>query len=143
MGDMLQDGGNPWRGMLYGMTSRLPWAGDPRALWKEWDDFGLQESRMIGYWVPSCPVTTSDHKVLATVFLQENKSLIAIAGWKDEGQYIHLTFDWQQLGCRAENAILQAPFIKDFQVESTFLPTDPIPIEPGKGWLLILKEEER
>ena len=143
MGEMLQDGGNPWRGMLYGMTSRLPWAGDPRALWKEWDDFGLQESRMIGYWVPSCPVTTSDHKVLATVFLQENKSLIAIAGWKDEGQYIHLTFDWQQLGCRAENAILQAPFIKDFQVESTFLPTDPIPIEPGKGWLLILKEEER
>ncbi|HET8634176.1 MAG TPA: glycoside hydrolase domain-containing protein, partial [Gemmatimonadales bacterium] len=27
MGEMLQDGGNPWRGMLFGMTARLPWAG--------------------------------------------------------------------------------------------------------------------
>ncbi|MGH7658471.1 MAG: glycoside hydrolase domain-containing protein, partial [Gemmatimonadales bacterium] len=27
MGEMLQDGGNPWRGMVFGMTNRLPWAG--------------------------------------------------------------------------------------------------------------------
>jgi hypothetical protein len=31
-GGMWQDGRNPWRGMLFGMTSRLPWAGNPRAL---------------------------------------------------------------------------------------------------------------
>ena len=49
MGEMLQDGGNPWRGMIYGMTSRLPWAGDPTHIWKVWDDFGIQGSRMIGY----------------------------------------------------------------------------------------------
>jgi hypothetical protein len=30
MGEMLEKGGNPWRGMLFGMTRRLPWAGDPR-----------------------------------------------------------------------------------------------------------------
>jgi hypothetical protein len=24
MGEMLQDGGNPWRGMIYGMTNRMP-----------------------------------------------------------------------------------------------------------------------
>jgi len=27
MGEMLQDGGTPWRGMVYGMTNRLPWSG--------------------------------------------------------------------------------------------------------------------
>ena len=31
MGEMLQDGGNPWRGMVFGMTGRLPWSGQPAA----------------------------------------------------------------------------------------------------------------
>ncbi|HEV3325646.1 MAG TPA: glycoside hydrolase domain-containing protein, partial [Puia sp.] len=26
MGEMLQGGGNPWRGMVYGMTNRMPWS---------------------------------------------------------------------------------------------------------------------
>ena len=42
LGEMLEKGGNPWRGMLFGATSRLPWAGDPRPLWKAWDAFGLE-----------------------------------------------------------------------------------------------------
>jgi hypothetical protein len=48
MGEMLEKGGNPWRGMAYGMTSRLPWAGDPRPGWKLWDRLGIHDSRMIG-----------------------------------------------------------------------------------------------
>ena len=40
MGEMLQDGGNAWRGMIYGMTNRMPWSdnADPRPIWKQWDD---------------------------------------------------------------------------------------------------------
>ena len=51
MGEMLQDGGNPWRGMVFGMTARLPWAGDPRPLWKVWDEFGIdgeRDDRLVG-----------------------------------------------------------------------------------------------
>ena len=51
-GEMLHGGGNPWRGMVYGMTNRLGWSGDPRGLWKVWDEFGIAEARMIGYWDP-------------------------------------------------------------------------------------------
>ena len=49
MGEMLQDGGNPWRGMVYGMTNRMPWSdnADPRAIWKVWDEFGMKGSEMI------------------------------------------------------------------------------------------------
>ena len=38
MGEMLQDGGHMWRGMLYGMTSRYPHGenADPRSLWRVW-----------------------------------------------------------------------------------------------------------
>jgi len=46
MGQMLHEGGNPWRGILYGMTSRYGWFGDPRSLWKFFDDFGLLGIKM-------------------------------------------------------------------------------------------------
>ena len=38
-GEMMGSG-NPWRGMVYGMTNRLGWGGNPRSLWKLWDEFG-------------------------------------------------------------------------------------------------------
>ena len=44
MGEMLQNGGN-WRGMLYGMVSRMPWSGDPSGMWKVWDAFGIDRRR--------------------------------------------------------------------------------------------------
>lgn len=40
MGEMLEGGGNPWRGMLYGMTGRSPRV-DNGPLWKLWDSFGM------------------------------------------------------------------------------------------------------
>ena len=58
MGEMLEGGGNPWRGMLYGMTGRSPRV-DNGPLWKLWDSFGMQHSEMIGYWVKDNPVKTN------------------------------------------------------------------------------------
>ena len=68
MGEMLEKGGNPWRGMIYGMTNRMPWSdnADPRPIWKVWDDFGMQGTKMFGYWSPNCPVKTDNPDVLAT-----------------------------------------------------------------------------
>ena len=58
MSEMLQDGGNPYRGMLYGMTAREPMESVPSQLWKVWDAFGIKDSRMMGYWVSYNPVKT-------------------------------------------------------------------------------------
>jgi len=142
MGEMLQDGGNPWRGMIFGMTSRLPWAGDPRALWKIWDNFGIQDSRMVGYWSPSCPVKTDNPDVLATAYVKKDSVLISIASWAEDSVLCRLKVDWEALGMDPENVQLRAPFIKDFQGEITFKPSDRIPVDSGKGWLLILEEKE-
>jgi len=142
MGEMLQGGGNPWRGMLYGMTSRLPWAGDPRPLWKIWDDFGIQEARMKGYWSPSCPVKTENPDVLATAYVKKDTVLVSIASWAEDIVLCKLEIDWKTLGMNPENMKLHAPFIKEFQGKTTFKPTDMIPVEPGKGWLLILSEKK-
>ena len=142
MGEMLQDGGNAWRGMIFGMTSRLPWAGDPSPLWKVWDDFGIQDARMKGYWSASSPVKTDTADILATAYVKKDGVLISIASWAEETVLCRLKIDWDALGLDRENARLNAPFIRDFQGEISFEPGEKIPVEPGKGWLLILKEND-
>ena len=32
-------------------------------LWKAWDDFGIEDSEMIGYWDSGCPVSTDNGNV--------------------------------------------------------------------------------
>jgi hypothetical protein len=141
MGEMLQDGGNAWRGMLFGMTSRLPWAGDPTSLWNVWDEFGIEQSRMIGYWVERCPVKTDHKKVLATVYQKEDNVLISLASWAEKDVDVKLKIDWEALGMEKESAGLKAPLIKDFQESAVFDPNQKIPIPQAKGWLLLLKNQ--
>jgi len=142
MGEMLQDGGNPWRGMIYGMTSRLPYMADPRPIWKVWDEFGMQGSQMIGYWSPDCPVRTDHPAVLATVYRKPKQALVAVASWAPEKASCRLTADCAKLGLDSEHARLRAPEVPGFQPAATFGLTDAIPIEPGRGWLLILDQAE-
>ncbi|MBN1271666.1 MAG: hypothetical protein JXB26_05290 [Candidatus Aminicenantes bacterium] len=139
MGEMLQDGGNPWRGMLFGMTARLPWSGNPRPIWKIWDTFGIQNAEMIGFWSERCPVKTDTIDVLATTYVQKNKILIALASWANKQTNVRLTIDWQKLGFNPAKVRLEASYIENFQPERVFDIDQAIPIEPGKGWLFILK----
>ncbi len=140
MGEMLQDGGNPWRGMIFGMTARLPWAGDPTPVWKIMDAFGMQGSRMIGYWVPGCPVKTDNPDVICTVYQKDKSVLIAVASWAKEKTDVKLSINWTALGILPEKAVITAVEAKDIQPAAIFTPDQKIPVEPGKGWMLILKE---
>ena len=141
MGEMLQGGGNPWRGMIYGMTNRMPWSdnADPRPIWKVWDDFGMQGIKMIGYWVDDNPVKTDNEKVMATIFKKKGKVLIAIASWANEDAHVQLKIDWKKLGIDSLKANITAPEVKNFQSKKSFKINEKIPVEKGKGWLLILK----
>jgi hypothetical protein len=141
MGEMLQGGGNPWRGMIYGMTNRMPWSdnADPRPIWKVWDNFGMKGSEMIGYWSGNCPVKTSNEKVLATVYKKKGKALISIASWADEDTEVTLEIDWKKLGINPAKARITAPQVKNFQPAKAFKIDGKIPVEKGKGWMLIVK----
>jgi len=142
MGEMLQDGGNPWRGMIYGMTNRMPWSdgADPRAIWKLWDNFNIKESSMIGYWSDNCPVKTSNEKVLATVYKKQGSALISIASWATADTTIQLKIDWKKLGIDPAKATINAPEVNNFQPAKTFTVNEAIPVTKNKGWLLIIKE---
>lgn len=49
---MLQDGGDPFIGMLYAMNARFGWhtAANTLPVYRLWDDFGIQDAQMLGYW---------------------------------------------------------------------------------------------
>ena len=146
MSDMLQGGGNPWRGMVYGSTTRLPWntggiTCNPSAIWKIWDSFGIANSDMIGYWNKHPVVKTTNPNVLATAYVKMGKTLISLAGWNAEPVNVKLIIDWKSLGINSSKVKIIAPLIKNFQPYRIFFPESVIPVEPQKGWLLILKEE--
>ncbi|MEG1562591.1 MAG: DUF6067 family protein [Bacteroides sp.] len=139
MGEMLQDGGNPYRGMLYGMTAREPMESVPSQLWKVWDAFGIKESRMMGYWVSANPVKTGRKDVLATSFVKEGKVMIALASWTEKDSDVTLQIDWKKLGIDADKARLTAPAIQGFQEAFTRSPKEKIIVPKGKGYLFILE----
>jgi Family of unknown function (DUF6067) len=144
MGEMLEGGGNPWRGMVYGMTNRMPWTenADPRPIWKVWDAFGMEGTKMIGYWSRSCPVRTDNGSVPATVYTKKGAVLVSLASWAAQDTTVRLRIDWNGLGIDPAHAVIEAPEVKDFQPARTFAVDGPIPVQKGKGWLLVIRARE-
>ncbi|GAO43530.1 glycoside hydrolase domain-containing protein [Flavihumibacter petaseus] len=144
MGDMLQGGGNPWRGMVYGMTVRYPWSTegvycDPRDIWKIWDSFNIAAAKMIGYWEKDCPVTTSDSSILATVYVQKNALLVAIGSWAEKEKSITLNINWKALSMDSTGRKLVQSAIPNFQEQGQYRPGEAIIVKPGKGLLLEIR----
>ena len=139
MGEMLEKGGNPWRGMTMGMTARLPWSGDPAPLWKVWDTFGIQQSRMMGWWSGNSPVTTGDTAVLATTWVRRGRAMVSLGSWHDTDTTVRLTIDWRALALDPARTRIRAPAIANFQDAASWLPSQPIPIPAKKGLLLLLE----
>ena len=141
MGEMLQDGGNPWRGMIYGMTNRMPWSdgADPRPLWQLWNAFGIQGSKMLGYWSPNCPVSTSDPAVLATVYTKGSSALVSVASWAAGDVDVKLRINWQQLGLDPAKVRIRMPAVKNLQEAAEVDPDATVHIPKGKGALLIIR----
>ncbi|MDD4698100.1 MAG: DUF6067 family protein [Fermentimonas sp.] len=147
MGDMLHGGGNRWLGMQYGMTVRPPWLTegvmiDPRPIWKIWDEFGIADSKMIGFWEENIPISSDNPDVQITSYVKGDSVLISIGNYSDELQEISLKIDWNGLGINPQNARLIAPEIDDFQPGISIKPSDMIRVEPRKGWLFYLIDKK-
>lgn len=142
MGEMLQDGGNAWRGMVYGMTNRMPWSdgADPRPIWKAWDDFGMQGSKMIGYWVENNPVKSNNTNVPVTIYKKDKSVLVALASWANEDVKVKLNIDWKALGIDPAKATITAEEVKNIQPVARFKDQEEIRVPKGKGWMLVIKE---
>ena len=52
---------------------------------------------------------------------------------------VTLKINWDALGIDLSRARLRAPAIDDFQDAASFGSEDAIPVEPGRGWLLLIE----
>ena len=137
---------NPWRAALYGMHARMPVGDpthDPRPIFRVWDEFGIADAKMIGYWEKDCPVRTDHPDVHATAYMRSGKTLIALASWAEETTRVKLQIDWTALGLNSRKARLRAPRVEHFQDAATFRPSDTITVESQCGWMMILEHADR
>ena len=136
MGEMLQDGGHPYRGMLYGMTARKYGDVDPRPVWAMMNDFGIAQSAMLGYWLDDAPVRTRSDDVLATTYSASGRALIALASWSDADELIDLAVDFEALGLPAD-APARAPAVEGLQ-EAGAVDLSAVRVPAGRGlWVLL------
>ncbi len=142
MGEML-DRVNPWRGLVFGETGRQGWAGDPRPIWKAWDEFGIQGTEFLPFFLPDCPVRTGREDVLATVYRGQKRTLVAVASWAQQPCQIVPKIDWAALGLDPKKSALYAPPIAGFQAEGLWKPGEVLFVEPGRGLLLVLDQTPR
>jgi len=104
-GQMLEGGGDLYLGMLYGMNNRYGWHYKNAVLmYKVWDDFGITDSKMLGYWHSKNPVKTSNSNVLVTTYLKEDSALICIYNFADRIQKFSLDINPELLGFKIKNA---------------------------------------
>ena len=102
----------------------------PQPVFRAWDECGIADAKMIGYWEKHCPVHTNHPDVLATAYVRKGKALVAIASWAEQPVRVKLKIDWRVLGMKSRRAKLRPPRIGQFQSAATFKPTDEIHVSP-------------
>lgn len=142
-GEMLEDG-NPWRGMVYGITNRAGYLnhkfGDPTEIWNFWDRYHFTEKQMIGYWDQNNPVKSNNELVKATLYKGDEECIIAVANWGKKEQRCSIDIDWDQLGYDKSGYKFRIPYIERFQDEQSPASLERLKIPGGKGYLIVLKK---
>ena len=141
-GQMLQDGGNPWRGMVYGITSRAGWSGDPTEIWKFWDQYHIGDKKMIGYWDEGegKPVKSDNDLVKTTFYKGLDEHIIAVANWSEKDQLCSLDIDWNKLGYEKSACKYIIPAIPGFQDKQSPVSLNELIIPGKKGFLILLRK---
>jgi hypothetical protein len=140
-GQMLEGGGNPWRGMVYGISNRAGWtANPPTGLWRFWDDYHFETREMIGYWDKNCPVACANAMIKSSVFKGKDDTVVSVANWSPKDQTVILKVDWAKMGLDPLKAEIIVPGIPNFQAEQKTVNLNHLMIPGGKGYLIVFKK---
>lgn len=135
-GEMLQDNGNPYRGMLFGITTRYP--KDSNALvelWKFIIEYKLEDTEFWGFWNDQTPVKSDTDDIYCSLYKSENRLIIAVASWNDKNCDVKITLENYDI----QDYKIYTPEIKYFQ-EHTLLDNLNINIESAKGKIIVLEK---
>ena len=138
MSEML-NANNTYRGMVFGMLPRLPWSGNPVPMWHLWDNFGIQDAEMRGYWDTNNPVKSNNPDVVVTTYVKGDKALVAVANWTKVSQQVQLSLDEKALGFKPSKISL--PEVENNIQKAETWERLGAGILPGMGgWLILLEK---
>ena len=142
-GEMLEKGGQPFRGLVYGMTTRVYGEYDPSPIWHLFDDFDIANAQMKGYWVDNSPIQTAAGGIRSTIYLHPDKALIAIGSWSPTDQNVSLDIDWAALNWDPAAYELVQPKVAGLQNFRTLETTAPVPVSANQGCILLLQKKNK
>lgn len=130
MSEMLQNGGNQWEGLNFGMTNRYGWIEEfsPTTVWNIFDKY-LYNTELIGFWNDENPIILSNNNIKASLYTKQDADYIVVSNPTDSVQQTTISF---------KNARLVIPYIKDFQDKMDY--HGQISIPPHKGYLIIAEK---
>ena len=94
---------------------------------------------MLGYWVEDVPVRVDSPGLKSTLYLLEDRALLAIGSWSDMDEQATLIIDWEALGWDPGQVTLQAPGIRDLQSQQEIALGGPFVVPAGEGIILELR----
>ncbi|GMH54272.1 hypothetical protein TL16_g01639 [Triparma laevis f. inornata] len=143
--DMLNGGGNPWKGATFGSVARPDY--DYRALyghwapwmWRFWEEAGLTNNEGVelqGWWgmydgrLPDYTTNATEAGVRLSVFKKaDGSSVLAVGSWN----HVNVTGFVLEPEVRA-----RVPFIEGMQNASVFEAGEVISVEPDLGMILVV-----
>jgi len=139
-GEMLEKGGHPYRGLVYGMTTRVYGNYNPQAIWHLFDEFDIAHSEMLGYWVDRSPIKTDTKGIMSTIYQHHDRVLIAIGSWSGEDEHVEVLIDWDQFDFGPDSVQFYSPSIDGLQRFRSYNINEPVTVEKNQGLILILEK---
>ncbi len=137
MSEMLEGGGNPYYGMLYSMNNRHGWdCYNSQRIYKLWDDFGIEDSEMRGYWHSKNPIVSDNKLILITVYLKKDSALVAVYNTADCDEAVNITVNDALLGFSAVKA--ECPAISGLQRKKKLSLEKPLSVKAKSGIIFTL-----
>jgi hypothetical protein len=142
-GQMLHRGGNPWRGLVYGITNRAGYIGvQPTSTWKFWDDHQIEDKALIGYWEKDCPVKSGTPVVVASVYKGSDELIIPLANWTAKDAPVKLSVNWKKLGFKKDQVEITIPEIQEIQAGQAQVSLDKLVVPGGKGLVILVRKKD-
>lgn len=140
---MLNQGGNRWRGMVFGMTNRAGWYGPtPKYIWDFWDKNEFSKMDFMGYWDKEYPIHSDNKNIISSSYRDKNKMIIALANWADDTQIVNLTIDWKAVGLDPALAKVYIPNINEYQTYKELNSLNNISVKGSKGYLIVIESKD-
>ncbi len=139
-GEMLGRG-DPFKGLLFGMTDRDGWGGSPAGLWRFFDEAGLGDMELSGWWDDDCPVKLSGPgaaDLKASVWKGDGRAVLVVANFSKKPSSAVFSFDGAKLGFDGAKAAWTKPAIAGVQ-KAAAAPdfSKPVEVPAGGGFVLV------